>query len=443
MGNIRRGLFIVIIVLAGHSAWAGGSDSLNRPLTLPDCIRIALEDNPAGRAAAAGVQGAKEAVGEAGAPYYPEVGLQTAYHRFQSHAFLPSWVPIPPGASTVVGPTDDWQAGLRARYTLYDFGERQAQLQVAKARQGLAQEEQARIRQDIILSVYYGFYGLTSALEAREVAHQNLGRSRDHLRLTQERKEAGAVPKADVLRAQVEVSNAQLALIRAENLIRLARGNLNLSLGRPVEKPVELSPSAQPPIRPEQLSLSLFLDQAVQWRPEIKSALRKIEVSQSNIQAAKSAYGPRLRAEGGFGWRDSDLLPQDEEWSVGVTLEWPLFTGFARKHRLARAKADLSKEEAEAERVKLAVRQEVWNAFSRVTEAYQTLETTQTLVQDSLESQRLSRERYEAGAGTITELLDAQTALARSQATRVEAEWDYQIALAQFKWAAGKLGVDS
>ncbi len=312
-------------------------------------------------------------------------------------------------------------------------------MQVAKARQGLAQEEQARVRQDIILSVYYGFYGLTSALDAKRVAEQNLDRSRDHLRLTSLQKEAGAVPKADVLRAQVEVSNAQLALIRAENLIRLARGNLNLSMGRSVEKPVEVTPSAQPPTRPEQMDLSLSLDQAVQSRPEIKGALKKIEVSQSNIQAARSAYGPRLRAEGSYGWRDSDFLPQDEDWALGITLEWPLFTGFARKHRLARAKADLSKEEAEAERLKLAVRQEVWNAFSRVTEAYQTLETSQILVQDALESHRLSRERYEAGAGTITELLDAQTALARAEATRVESEWDYQIALAQFQRATGRL----
>ena len=72
-----------------------------------------------------------------------------------------------------------------------------------KPGQGLAQEEQARVRQDIILSVYYGFYGLTSALDAKRVAGQNLDRSRDHLRLTRLQKEAGAVPKADVLRAQV------------------------------------------------------------------------------------------------------------------------------------------------------------------------------------------------------------------------------------------------
>ncbi|RPH88736.1 MAG: TolC family protein [Desulfobacteraceae bacterium] len=443
MVKIGYGSGLFIFLLFAHVAAAAESDLANRPLTLPDCIRIALEANPAGRAASAGVQGAKEAVGEAQAPFYPELGLQAGYHRFQSHAFLPGWVRIPPGSPTVVGPTDDWLGGLRARYTLYDFGERNAHTLIAKARQGLAEEEQSRIRQDIILSVYHGFYGLTSALEAKRVADQNLDRSRDHLRLTSLKKEAGAVPKADVLRAQVEVSNAQLALVRAENLIRLARGNLNLSLGRPAEAPVAVASASQTLIRPEQMDLYLSMEQAAQSRPEIKAALKKIEVSQGNIQAAWSAYGPRLRAEGSYGWRDSDFLPQDEDWAVGVTLEWPLFTGFARKHRLARAKADLSKEEAEAERLKLAVRQEVWNAFSRVTEMYQTLETTQTLVQDALESHRLSRERYEAGAGTITELLDAQTALARAQATRVEAEWDYRISLAQFKRAAGKLDTEN
>ena len=75
MVKIRSGISILIFLLVAHSAWAADSDSLNRPLTLPDCIRIALEANPAGRAAAAGVQGAREAVGEAGAPYYPELGL--------------------------------------------------------------------------------------------------------------------------------------------------------------------------------------------------------------------------------------------------------------------------------------------------------------------------------------------------------------------------------
>jgi outer membrane protein TolC len=342
----------------------------------------------------------------------------------------------------VVGPTDDWLGGLRARYVLYDFGERQAQLQIAQAGQGLAEEEALRIRQDIILAVYNGFYGLTSALEARSVAEQNLERTRDHLRLTRERKEAGAVPKADILRAQVEVSNAELALVRAENLIRLARGNLNGALGRPAETTVEVAVDSREFAGPDRIDLEHSFRQALELRPEIKATRKKIEASQAKIQRAQSAYGPRLKAEGGYGWRDNDFLPQDEDWLIGISIEWPLFTGFARQYRVAQSRAELSKEEAEAQRLRLAVRQEVWNAFSRIQEAYQSWQTTGALVADALESGRLTRERYEAGAGTVTDLLDAQTALARAQATRVETAWDYRLAQAYFKRAIGKLGTD-
>jgi outer membrane protein len=438
--RIRQGVFL--LVLTAWLAGPAGAETGPGPLTLRECVGLALENNPAGRAAAAGVQAAREGVGEAQAPYYPELGLQTGYRRWQTHAFLPSYIRVPAGSPTVLGPTDDWLGGLRARYTLYDFGERQARVQAAQARQGVAEEEGLRVRQDIILGVYSGFFGLTSALEARQVAGQNLERTRDHLRLTRERKEAGAVPKADVLRAQVEVSNAELAVVRSENLIRLARGNLNFFLGRPADQGTEIAPGSPPVIPPERIDLDQAFRQAAASRPEVKAALKKIEHAKSKIQEAKSAYGPRLRAEGSYGWRDSEFLPQDEDWLIGVSLEWPLFTGFARKHRLAQAKADLSREEAEAERLGLTVRQEVWNAHSRLLEAVQALETAETLVRDALESQRLARERYEAGAGTVTDLLDAQTALARAQASQVEANWDYQIALAQFKRATGRLGTE-
>jgi len=199
---------------------------------------------------------------------------------------------------------------LRARYVLYDFGERQAQLQIAQAGQGLAEEEALRIRQDIILAVYHGFFGLTSALEAKTVAGQNLERTRDHLRLTRERKEAGAVPKADVLRAQVEVSNAELALVRAENLIRLARGNLNTALGRPVEKPLALTAERQPLLGPEQIDLNQAFRQAARSRPEIKAAGQKVEAARGKMERAQSSFGPRLKAEGGYGWRTMISCPR-------------------------------------------------------------------------------------------------------------------------------------
>jgi outer membrane protein TolC len=148
-----------------------------------------------------------------------------------------------------------------------------------------------------------------------------------------------------------------------------------------------------------------------------------------------------LRAEGSYGRRDSEFRPEDEDWAVGLTIEWPLFTGFFRKHRVDRVKAELSKEEAEAKHLLHKVRQEVWTAHSRFREAFEAIQAAIPLVANAEESLRMSKERYEVGAGTVTDLLDAQTALARAQASQVEAEWDYFIAQAQFQRAAGRLGI--
>ena len=440
---LKRSLLILAILgmvfLWTWAAFPGEVDPANdHPLTLADCIRIALDKNPSNRIAREGVISAKESVGEAGAPYYPELGVQTAYKRWQSHAFLPSGLSIPGHAiPTIVGPTDDWMAGLNARYTLFDSGRRQAEYQSALARQGVAEEEKARIIQDLILSVHQGFYGVAAAMETLTVAAENLKRAKDHVRLAKERKEAGAVSRADVLRVQVEASNAKLDQVRAESLVRISKGSLNTIMGLPAERVLEIAPKIEDKDSPDSIDLLKALDQAVHNRPEIKAALKRIEAQQGGVEAARSAYGPKVRAEGSYGWRDSNFLPNDQEWLAGITIEWPIFTGFSRKHRLAKAKAEVFREEAEAKQLLLRVKQEVLSAHSKLKETYQAVQTTKTLIQDAQESLRMARERYEVGAGTITDLLDAQTALARAQATQVEAEWDYHQARAVFRRGLG------
>jgi outer membrane protein len=437
---VKRSLLALVglgmVFLWTWAAFPGEADPDNdHPLTLADCVRIALDKNPSNRIASEGVISAKESVGEAGAPYYPELGLQTFYKRWQSHAYLPS---LPSNTiPTIVGPTDDWMAGLNARYTLFDSGRRQAEYQSALARQGVAEEEKARIRQDLILSVHQGFYGLTAAMETLDVAGKNLSRAEDHLRLAKERKAAGAVSRADVLRVQVEVSNARLDLVRAEGLVRISKGSLNTIMGLPAEKVLEVDPKTEEIGSPDSIDLLKSLDQAVHNRPEIKASMKRIEAQQGGVEAARSDFGPKVRAEGSFGWRDSTFLPKDEEWLAGIILEWPLFTGYSRKHRLAKAKSEVFKEEAEARQLLLKVKQEVLSAHSRLKETYEAVQTHKVLIQDAQESLRMAKERYEVGAGTITDLLDAQTALSRALATRIEAEWDYHTAQAVFQRGLG------
>jgi outer membrane protein TolC len=412
----------------------------DHPLTLTECIRIALEINPLPQAATMGVLAAQEATASAKSPYYPDLSFQTRYGYWQQRAFLPNGLSIPGRpVPRLIGPTEDWMAGLKARYTLFDSGERRAQYLTAKAKQGVAEEEKTRTVQDLVLGVHQGFYGLAAALETRQVAEKMLTQTREHLRLAKERKAAGAVPLADVLRVQVETANSELTLVRAETLVRISKGNLNTIMGLPAEWPVLIAAKGEAIRSPDRINLNQAFEQAIQTRPEIKAALKRIEVSKGGVDLVKSSFGPKLRAEGMYGRRDTEPLPRDDEWLAGISLEWPLFTGFYRQHQLGLAKAEVSKAEAEVKQLLLKVRQEVWTAYSRLKEAYEAVQATKALVEDAQESMRLAKERYEVGAGTVTDLLDAQTALTRALGTQVESEWDYHTAKAGFQRSVGSI----
>lgn len=411
--------------------------AVSSPLTVDAAVRIALDRNPVTRAAAEGVRVAEEAVGEARAPYYPTLSVAASYARWETHAFLPEGL----GGSTIpstIGPTDDWTAALTGRYRLYDSGRRAADLRAALAQQRVAEHEAARVRQDLALEVRRAFYALVAARAGERVADTNLARAEEHLRLAQERRAAGAVSGGDVVQAQVQVAEARLARVRVESLVQQARGALNTAMGLPVATPVDADSQEGPIAPPDPTEVSSGLAQALSDRPTIAAAVQRALAATEAVSAAQSAFGPTIAAEWSAGLRDSDVFPSDRDWRAGVIVTWSLFDGFAKRHRLAGARAARARDEAEVERSKQTVQAEVWSAHAKLRETHEAIGAADVLIRDADESVRIARERYRVGAGTVNELLDAQAALARAGAVRAQAEWDYRTARATYDWTIGR-----
>ncbi len=215
------------------------------------------------------------------------------------------------------------------------------------------------------------------------MARRALARADDHLRLARTRKAAGAVPQADVMRAQVEGADAKLALERAEGTVRVARGDLNTAMGLPVEMQVRIDVTAREFVPPNQIDVTRALEEAVAARPELKAAAQRVAAAGRGVDLVKSTFGPRVRAEAAYGWRDTTFFPNDKDWAVGATVELPLFTGFSRKHKLAGARAEASRQKAEEERLVQTVRQQVWSAYSKLRENYEAALSTEVLLKDS------------------------------------------------------------
>lgn len=411
------------------------------PLALDECLKLAADQHPALAAAQAGVAAASESVGEAQAPYFPSLDLNAGYHRWQRHAFLPSGLALPGHAiPNLIGPLDDWNGGISSRVTLLDFGERRAGLDAAQARRAGAQADASATQADVRLAVQSAFYTLAAAQDLQAVAEKSLARSEAHLRLANARRNAGAVPQADVLRMDAEVAAAQLDLINATSRVRVATGFLNTAMGRAAETPLAIAATVSaspPPARPE---LDAAVTHALAQRPEITSGEQRTDAARAAVAAAQAARAPKLRADVAFGWRDTTFVPDTREWQAGLSVDFPIFDAGSRAHHVARSKADLAREEAVFESRRLQIRNEVWSAAAELERAWSAIAANETSVRASEESLRVVRERYEAGAALISDLLDTQTTLARAESSLAESRWSYLAARAAFAHATGSNG---
>lgn len=423
--------FAVIMVVAPLSA-----ESRAAELDLDACVRIATDENPLVRAAREGVAAATEAVGVAAASYYPDIGIAAGYRRFDSHLFFPDEVSL---QDSNLGATDDWSGAVTVGYTLYDHGQRRAERDAALATRAASEDEAQRVRQDVVHAVHRAYFEVLSAQAAISAAETALERSRDHLQLASDRKEAGAAPRADVLRAQVEVANAELALVRATGAARVADGRLKTAMGLPLDLPLAIASRGDAVSPPDDADAAVAFERALEQRPELDAMRERVVAAAGQRRAIQGAYGPRIGAEGSFGWRDSEFFPEDQNWAAGVSFRLPLFTGFAKTHRIARAAAQRRGLEAEAEALVDRIRLEVWTAASNLTEAYDSVLQSAVVRDVAEESLEFARARYEVGASTIADLLDSESALSQADVAQVRAVLGYRLAQADLLRAQGDL----
>ncbi len=430
------GLCLALALAAAPLPASAQSAATGQPLDLDACVRIAIDENPLLRAAQEGIGLATESVGIARAAYYPDVSLDARYRRFDTHVFLPAGLPV---LNTTLGATDDWSGGFRVGYTLYDSGVRRAETSAATAGLGASRQDALRVRQDVVFAIHRAYYRVLSAEAARTAALARETRAHDHLELARTLKEAGAVPQADVLRARVEHADARLAIVKAEGGVKIAYGDLNAAMGLPASLPIAVLAAADSIPDPADQDAEAALERALARRPELEAARERVAVYEHQAAAIKGSYGPRVQADVAVGARDSEVLPEDRDWSVGLSLRLPLFSGFAKMHRVERAAIEVKIREVEVEALFNLIRQEVWAATSSLTSAVESVRQSEEIRAEAVQSLEFTRARYQAGAGTINDLLDAESTLTQADSAHVAAVLGYREAAALLLRVQGAL----
>ncbi|MDP1992062.1 MAG: TolC family protein [Syntrophales bacterium] len=420
----RRLLFLVCFWLL-LPAVVGAEDLIRKgeTLDLQRCIAIALERHPSIQAAAGTVTAGESRVGQARSGFYPQLNGSAGYSRTD------------PTNTTVGQDYNSYSSGISLSQNLYDFGKTSTQVKVQEFNRDSFRSDLDNVLIQVTFGVKQAYYGLLQARRNRDVAREVVGQFQQHLERAKAFFEVGTKPKFDVTKADVDLSNAKLNLLKAENAFRLGLVTLNNTMGMPEAPDYEVVD--QLPFHSAKIDLEEAARKAYDRRPDLKAIAAKRKSLDQSIELARKSYYPSVSGTASYGWGGSDF-PLDQGWSVGAQLNVPLFNGFLTKYQVEEARANLDVLAANEALLRQTIYQDVKQAWLNLDEAADRIVTAELSVRQATENLDLANGRYASGVGSPIEVTDALVAVSNAKTAHISALYDYRLAQASLEKAAGE-----
>jgi len=430
------------------------AERTTRDLTLDEAVQIAIRQNPSILTAEQEIKRTRGVVLEVQAQALPQLTMantftQTEENVLRAAAGISPRDTTTPAIGTIIPAvttpppnlmTQNWDITVTASQLVYSGGQVVAAIHIAKYTQDATIYSLRDIVDTTIANVRAQFYAVLLDRAIIAVQEENINLLESQLKDQQNRFEAGTVPRFNVLQAEVALANARPQLIQARNDYNVAQLNLARTLG--INK-TELA-SEMPPINPVGVltteekpeALGEAINLARERRPFLKEQREQILIQIENIKVALAGYQPRLTVDAGYEARN-DMSTKSFDtavigWFFGFTGSWNVFDGGATYGRTKQAKAQLEQAKVSYDDAVRQVDVEVEQAFDQVRESEDTIVSQQKAIEEAQEALRLAQERLTAGAGVQLDVLSAQVALTQARTTMVQAQYNYNIAMAQF-----------
>jgi outer membrane protein TolC len=403
------------------------------PLSLAELTEWALRNNPRVRQAWFAARAAAAAVGIEEADELPTITGSYSLTRVR---------PI----SGTTGQISPWQTRhgptMTLTYVLFDLA-RHYSGEAAEFRLLAANLNQNRVLQDIVFQVEQAYYRLLGVDALVRVNDQILQNNRTVLDAAQRRRESGLATVADVYRSETQVAQAEVNLTRARGELEKARGQLATAVGLPVNQTLHVQTVSELP-RVQELTASLndMLDRARATRPDLVAAEAQAKAARAAAEAAVRAGLPSVELSASTGRTafldevNRDRAPVTN-YAFGFNLRIPIFTGFRDKYTAHQASALADQAIASRDSLYRQTELDVWQAYYDVQTAASGISSTEAQVRSAEQTAQATLARYQAGFGSILDLITAQQDEANARVQRIQSYLDWYTALARLQFSAG------
>jgi outer membrane protein TolC len=411
-------------------------------LTVEDAVRLGLEKNKTIHASMMKVQYADARYSEMSALRWPTLKLNGSYTRLSD--IPPAEISAPFGTLRLY-PTvlDNYSLRLTLQQPLFTGFRLERNADIAEYTAQATQKELERDKSDLTFNIKSAYWNLAKAIELQKVVDENVEQIGAHVKDVENWQKQGLATTNDVLKVQVQLSEAILRQIDMKNNVQLARIALNSTIGLPLETEMELTS----PIRhgPRQFSdLNSLVRQALEKRPEVQAIDLQIRAGEAAVSLAQSSWWPQVNLQGNYltARPNQRIFPiQDsfkDSWDVGVSVSFDLWNWGTTIHQTDQARARLAQTQDAYAQLRDAIVLDVTRSYLNLNRAKERITVAEQGVKQADENYRVTSARFKQGLGTNSDLLDAEVALLLARTNYTQALVDFGLAEAALEKAIGE-----
>jgi Outer membrane protein len=416
-------LLIGIMLFMGNSVVA--QDSLR--LTLIDALKIADSENLSVMIADKEIVKTKYAKKGTYASLFPQIDFSGNYQRA-----IKKQVVVFAGQSFEMGLNNTYTTGFSMAMPLVSFPLWKS-LKISAMDVELAVEKAKSSRQDLIDQVQQTFYTVLLAMDSYKVYKENYDNTVKNYEEVKQKYESGTTAKYDLIRAEVNVQNAEPALYNAMNSVVVAQWKLKALIGIDLNTPIICDGTLMDYTNKLEM-VSLSDTMSVDNNSNLKQLYIQNNMLEQNYKTQLAKYYPSLNLSVNYQWMamDDTYKFSSYNWnpySTGIlSLTIPIFSGGKRYHDLKQTRVQQEQMKMQIEDVRRNLEVAVKQTLSSLETAVKQFDAAKKGIEGAETGYEISRKRYEIGSGTLLEMSDAQLALLQARLNLNQSIYNYLVA---------------
>jgi outer membrane protein TolC len=429
-------------------------------LTIDQAIQTGMENSKALRTSQFKVDAADARSSEMNTLRLPSLKVNGTYTRLS--AVDPTVIPFP--ASGIVD-NDPYPGHVSLIPTLYQFGANlvnsygvKATIQqplytggkisgAANAAEYLfdaTKEDYKKDKADVLYNIKTAYWNLFRANEFKRFVDENVNQIKSHAKDAENLMKQGMLTSNDLMKVQVQLSDALVRQIDATNNVKLAMYALNNTLGLPLQTEIELTSTIQIIDRTGETAVDQLVNNAYQKRPEVIGMNARVKAGESGLTSARGGWWPQIFLIGNYDYMRPNprIFPTvdqfDKTWDVTLSLSFDIWNWWQTGYQANQAQAQLAQAQEGLSMIKDGVMLEVTQSYLGVNQFKERKAVAEQGVQQAEENYRVTDDKYKIGMTPNSELLDAEVALLQARLSLTQSLVDYELSMARLSRAIGE-----